>query len=277
MLITGANSYVGTNVEKWLMREPDKYYVETLDMKEPNWKDFDFTGFDVVFHVAGIVHIRESRKTKELIFNVNYKLAVEVAEKAKREMIKQFIYMSTLSVYSRRTALIDKNTIPKPDSFYGQSKLLAENSIRELFDKEKGLTIIRPPMIYGINSPGNFKHLVFIAQKMKIFIKTYNNKSLLFIENFCSFLEYALNQNLNGIYHPNDVFNYRPSDIIDRISRKFSKKIIFIPGVSLIFKLIPIRILSKFLSTQLISSDIDKVDYSNILLYSGEETIERCV
>jgi nucleoside-diphosphate-sugar epimerase len=34
VLITGANSYVGTNVERWLMKEPDKYYVETLDMKE---------------------------------------------------------------------------------------------------------------------------------------------------------------------------------------------------------------------------------------------------
>ena len=38
VLITGANSYVGTNVEKWLMKEPDKFYVETLDMKNPNWR-----------------------------------------------------------------------------------------------------------------------------------------------------------------------------------------------------------------------------------------------
>ena len=53
VLITGANSYIGTNVEQWLLKEPDKYHVETLDMKDPNWINFDFSKFDVVFHVAG--------------------------------------------------------------------------------------------------------------------------------------------------------------------------------------------------------------------------------
>ena len=66
VLITGANSYVGTNVERWLMKEPDKYYVETLD-KDPNWINFDFSKFDVVFHVAGIAHKR-NKKNRDLFY-----------------------------------------------------------------------------------------------------------------------------------------------------------------------------------------------------------------
>ena len=57
--ITGANSCVGTSVEMWLMREYDKYYVETIHMKDPRWRKFDFSKFDVIFHVAGIVHTNE--------------------------------------------------------------------------------------------------------------------------------------------------------------------------------------------------------------------------
>jgi nucleoside-diphosphate-sugar epimerase len=71
VLITGANSYVGTNVEKWLMKEPDKFYVETLDMKDPNWRNFDFSKFDVVFHVAGIAHVSTKKSMKDLYYKVN--------------------------------------------------------------------------------------------------------------------------------------------------------------------------------------------------------------
>nr|WIF88106.1 hypothetical protein QOL21_06435 [Acholeplasma laidlawii] len=56
ILITGKNSYVGSNVENWLQQYPDKYKVDTLDMLDQNWKDFDFSKYDVVFHVAGIAH-----------------------------------------------------------------------------------------------------------------------------------------------------------------------------------------------------------------------------
>ena len=67
VLITGANSYVGTNVEKWLMKEPDSYYIETLEMKDPNWEDFDFSVFDVVFHMAGIAHVSSKKKCMNYI------------------------------------------------------------------------------------------------------------------------------------------------------------------------------------------------------------------
>lgn len=54
ILITGKDSYIGTSLEKWLMREPDRYKVDTIDMRDKSWKDKDFTPYDVVFHVAGI-------------------------------------------------------------------------------------------------------------------------------------------------------------------------------------------------------------------------------
>ena len=56
ILITGANSYIGTNVEQWIKRHTD-YRVDTLDMMTDAWQEADFAPYDAVFHVAGIAHV----------------------------------------------------------------------------------------------------------------------------------------------------------------------------------------------------------------------------
>ena len=58
ILITGADSYIGTSVEKWLKRSEfsGMYQVDTVDMRGEGWKQKDFSGYDTVFHVAGIAH-----------------------------------------------------------------------------------------------------------------------------------------------------------------------------------------------------------------------------
>ena len=57
ILITGANSYIGTSFEKYIAEHyPDEYEIDTIDMIGDGWKDKDFSGYDVVFHVAGIAH-----------------------------------------------------------------------------------------------------------------------------------------------------------------------------------------------------------------------------
>ncbi len=60
VLITGANSFVGTNIEKWLLRVPGEFEVDTVDTMNEVWKQADFTKYDAVFHVAGIAHVAPS-------------------------------------------------------------------------------------------------------------------------------------------------------------------------------------------------------------------------
>src|SRR6056297_1230510 len=155
ILITGANSYIGTSVEKWLLKEPEKYKVDTLDMKNHSWKEKDFSGYDVVFHVAGIAHVSSDPKMEDLYYKVNRDLAIETAEKAKKDGVKQFIFMSSIIVYGNsdiKNGVITINTIPKPANFYGNSKLQAEESILPLADESFKIIILSPPMIYGKGS-----------------------------------------------------------------------------------------------------------------------------
>src|SRR5690606_1165985 len=98
------------------------------DMVENSWKNKNFSVYDVVFHVAGIAHVSSDPKLEELYYKVNRDLTIETAMKAKEEGVRQFIFMSSIIVYgdsSKHRRVIDRNTIPTPSNFYGNSKLQA--------------------------------------------------------------------------------------------------------------------------------------------------------
>ncbi|MCD7877611.1 MAG: NAD-dependent epimerase/dehydratase family protein [Cloacibacillus porcorum] len=149
ILITGANSYVGTSFEKWLSQWPDEYHVDTIDMIDGTWREKSFTGYDVVFHVAGIAHIKETKENEHLYYEINRDLAYETAQKAKSEGISQFIFMSSMSVYGIDTGIITKDTEPCPKSFYGKAKFEAELMIQPFSNDDFKIVSLRPPMIYG--------------------------------------------------------------------------------------------------------------------------------
>lgn len=239
VLITGANSYVGTNVEKWLMREPDKYYVETLDMKDPNWKNFDFSKFDVVFHVAGIAHIKETKENRHLYYKVNRDLAFETALKSKISGVKHFIFLSSMSVFSSKEQLIDFSTIPNPESSYGKSKYEAELKISDLRDEKFHISIVRPPMIYGANCPGNYSKLRRFALKYNFFININNMRSFLYISNLCYFIKKMINDKSDGVYHPYNSSNVSTTNMVKSISKYNGKKIVIIPLLGTVIRFIP--------------------------------------
>src|SRR5690625_3161989 len=162
ILITGVNSYVGNSLADWLAKWPQKYHVEKISLRDTLWKERDFSSYDVVVHVAGIAHVSTDPKMEETYYRVNRDLTIEVAKKAKTDGVKQFIFLSSIIVYGDRPSkngVIDENTIPKPSNFYGKSKLEAEKGIQPLNDPTFKVVNIRPPMIYGKNSKGNYPRL----------------------------------------------------------------------------------------------------------------------
>jgi len=240
ILITGANSYIGTSVEKWLMKEPNKYYIETLDMRDPKWKEFDFSKFEVVFHVAGIAHVSTKKNMKDTYFKVNRDLAIETAIKAKDSGVKQFIFMSSMIVYSSKETVITKMTIPNPDNFYGQSKFEAEKSLKSLETNDFKIAILRPPMIYGPNSKGNYSKLRKLAIRIKVFPNYDNKRSMLYIENLLLFIEYLVVNNKNGTFMPqNSKYSSTPK-LVKSIAEINQKKLILVklfnPIISLLSK-----------------------------------------
>lgn len=215
VLITGANSYIGTHVEEWLMKEPDKFHVDTLDMQDPNWKDYDFSSYDVVYHVAGIAHVSSKKRLAPLYFKVNRDLAIETAEKAKVEGVKQFIFMSSMIIYGKDKKIGDFTPVNKeeyaPINAYGQSKLEADLYIQKLNDTNFKTCVIRTPMVYGEGSKGNYPRLKKLALKLPIFPKIDNKRSVISIENLKGFILELVLLDKQGVFYPqdNEYFNTR--------------------------------------------------------------------
>lgn len=247
ILITGANSYIGTSVEKWLAKEPDKYKVDTVDMRDDAWREKDLFGFDVVFHVAAIVHKKEKPIMRELYFKVNRDLPIDVAIKAKKAGVKQFIFMSTMSVYGvvgkiEEEVVIAEETEPNPQTYYGKSKLEAENKLKKLIDEKFKVVILRPPMIYGPNCPGNYKRLENLAIKVPIFPMIENKRSMLHIDKLCQFVKEYIDNEVVGLYFPQDDDYINTSLLVNKIAEQYGKKVILSRSIGWMVKLIGKRI-----------------------------------
>ena len=197
ILVTGADSYIGESFRAYAEEHySENFTIDAVDMIDPAWRDIDFSSYDVVYHVAGIAHAdvgNVSDEVKEKYYAVNTDLAIEVAEKAKADGVKEFIFMSSMIVYGESAPygvkkVVDEHTVPSPANFYGDSKLQADVGVRELADEQFKVIVLRPPMIYGKGSKGNYPTLAKLSKKLPVLPNVDNQRSMLYIENLCEFL-----------------------------------------------------------------------------------------
>lgn len=224
ILITGANSFVGTNVERWLMKTPGEFLVKTVDTMNEAWKNADFSMYDVVFHVAGIAHVDPRPEMAPLYYKVNRDLSLEIAKWAKNHGVKQFIYMSSKIVFhaskSMKGDVVNKTTIPKPNDFYGDSKLQAEKGLNELSCSTFKVCNLRPPMIYGMNNKGNLPRLAWLSTKIPVFPAWHNKRSVIYVDNLAEFIKQIILREMEGTFYPQ---NKEYADTVEMV-RFFSKK-----------------------------------------------------
>ena len=234
ILITGLNSYVGTSFEKWLSQWPDEYYVDTIDMIDGTWREKSFTGYDVVFHVAGIAHVSADQSKKDLYYRINRDLAVDTAKKAKIEGVKQFIFMSSMIIYGAdepvgKEKIITRDTPPNPADFYGDSKLQADLAIQKMADDKFIVSIMRPPVIYGPGCKGNFPKLLKLAKYALIFPNIENRRSMIYIDNFTECVRLVINNASGGIFFPQNEEYVATKDVIADYRKIMGKLTVMLP------------------------------------------------
>lgn len=281
VLITGAESYIGTNFENWIKEHSDTACTETIDMKDPTWRDRDFSGFDAVFHVAGIAHADVGKATEEqkaLYYQINTDLAIECAKKAKVQGVGQFVFMSSMIVYGRQEH-ITRDTEPAPENFYGDSKWKADQGIRELADDTFKVAVLRPPMIYGKDSKGNYPVLSKMARRLPAFPRVNNLRSVLYIGNLCEFVRKVIEEEKSGIFFPQNSELMNTGRFVKEIAEAHGHRIwvsrIFAPAVW-IGKKIPGKIggmCRKAFGSSYYDLNMSEYDFSYVL-YTERESIE---
>ena len=288
VLITGAGSYIGTSFENWVKQYMDSIAVETLDMREDSWREKYFGGFDAIFHVAGIAHADVEKATeaqKALYYQVNTELTLECARKAKRDGAGQFIFMSSIIVYGESAGIghsrvITADTPTAPANFYGDSKLKAEEGLQDLASKKFKVVILRPPMIYGRGSKGNYPLLAKMARKLPFFPDVENQCSMLYIGNLCRFVALMIENEESGTFFPQNKEYVRTSEMVRLIAGARGRKIAMLRLCNPLLRLMgklggkPGRLVNKAFGNLVYAKELSgyKEEYQ---IYGLEESIRR--
>jgi len=276
ILITGVNSYVGNSFEKWLKQYSTDYEVDKVSLRDNTWKQVDLSYYDSILHVAGIAHVSTSPEMEDFYYKINRDLTCEIAHAAKEAGVKHFTFMSSIIVYGDSKAgkvVIDRYTQPNPSNFYGQSKLEAEKLILPLESKRFKIAIVRPPMIYGKNSKGNYPKLAKVAKTLPIFPSIYNERSMLHIDNLSEFLRLIIKNNDRGFFFPQNKEYVKTSNLVKIISEVHNKKIhltkVFNPILNLMIS--RVNIVNKVFGNLVYDQDISAYDepYHNKDLYES--------
>lgn len=237
VLITGANGYIATHLAVWLERFAPDCAVTLLSLRGDTWKNESFAGYDAVLHLAGLAHIKETEQNKALYNMVNRDLTVQAAQKAKADGVSRFVFLSTMSVYDPRALHIDAATPLTPATAYGKSKLQAERQLEALADDRFQVVVVRPPMVYGPDCPGNFKHLQALALRCPVFPSLKNKRSMIYIDNLCEFLRLSLTV-APGVYCPQNAEYACTAEIYRLLRRAAGRKAVltglFNPAVRLL-------------------------------------------
>lgn len=208
ILIIGKNSYIGEHIDKWLTSKG--YKVKQLDVLTEDWKSYDYSCYDSIVHVAGIVH-RPDCKDWELYRSVNAEMPVEIAKMAKANGVKQYVFFSTMGVYGvgkkLSASVIDEFTSLNAVGMYSKSKLMAEEELEKLSDTCFNVAVVRPPSVYGKGCRGGYiTGFASVAKRLPVIPKAYAKarQSFIYIDNLCECVYLIIKNNLSGVFCPQD-------------------------------------------------------------------------
>jgi nucleoside-diphosphate-sugar epimerase len=238
--ITGGSGFVGLNLIKAVQQknieyrsfvrapsnDQNTYFINSIN-GNTNWSDA-LNQVKVLIHIASIAHGRS--KNPEDYKNVNYLGTVNLAKYAASVGVKRFIFISTIGVNGTSNSVaFNYSDNPEPSDDYSVSKYDAEVGLNKIA-KETGMevVIIRPPLVYGINAPGNFGILLKMAKKnLPLPLGSINNeRSFVSIDNLIDLVMTCIDHKnaSNRTFLVSDDENISTSNFLKKLTLAGGKK-----------------------------------------------------
>jgi nucleoside-diphosphate-sugar epimerase len=218
--IIGGSGFIGTNL------------IEKLQDDENNILNIDKVASAVYPQISAVADVRNADALQQaltpsewvvllaaehkddvspanLYYDVNVSGAKNVLDTMDKTGIKKIIFTSSVAIYGLDKNNPDETHPADPFNHYGKSKWQTEELLREWFNKNpdgKTLIIIRPTVVFGPGNRGNVYNLLaqIAGGKFLMIGKGKNKKSMAYVDNIASFIQFCMGKNFSG-YH---VFNY---------------------------------------------------------------------
>ncbi len=280
VLITGADSFVGTNYIKYSQNKE----VDEISLIDNQPEEIEFSSYDVVLHLVAIVHQLKTISEKDY-FKVNKGFCLRTAEEAKKAGVKQFVFLSTVKVYGEfnpESGPWTENSKCYPEDSYGKSKYEAETELRKLEDNDFTVSIIRTPLVYGKNVRANMLSIMKLVDRMRIlpFGNVNNKRSFTYTKNLIGFIDRIIEKRTSGVFIAMDSKPLSTTELVKLIAKYLDKKVILfnIPVPLINFgKIIIPRIFDRLYGSFEMenSQTLKQLDF--VPQYSNEEGIREMV
>ncbi len=245
ILITGIHGFVGSNLVKALK---DQHEIYGLDIVAPqkegvvktfSWEELDNNALpevDAIIHLAGKAHDTKNKSGADVYFKVNTGLTKKIFDYfSSHPAIKKFIFFSSVKAAVDKVpgAILTEEVEPSPVGPYGESKVKAEEYIREKLSSEKDnyaerdVVILRPCMIHGPGNKGNLNLLYgFVKKGLPWPLGAFENKrSFTSIGNLIFVISRLLEKRVDsGIYNMGDDLALSTNELIETMCRAMGKK-----------------------------------------------------
>jgi len=294
ILLTGATGFVGKYVFDLISTKTrcvvrsnthsefdDIYSVESIN-STTDWEGA-FQGINAIIHLAGVAHNKLSNEKD--FFDVNYRGTERMAIEAARAGVKRFVFVSTIGVNGSSTTNIPftEEQVEAPHNAYAKSKHNAEIALKKISENTgMEVVIIRPPLIYGYEAPGNFEKLVKLIKKSFVlpFGLAQNKRSFISVSNLSKFLIHCVDhpKAAGEIFVISDGDPVSIKNLTSAIACGLNKKVIQLPiPVTLIRGVSKLAGLSAQVNQLFDDLEVDSSKARLLLDWEAPETMEQAL
>ena len=257
ILITGTEGYIGCRMapylverghtvcgldtgfyrDGWLYTDPRQasVLVHTVIKDLRTISPGDFEGMDAVVHLAELSNDPLGANRPEVTFRINHEGSVKIAQIAKSAGVRRFVYASSCSVYGFGSGEFLSETAPvNPQTAYAKCKVLVEESVGALADRDFCTTFLRNATAFGASPRMRFDIVLndlcaraWTAGKIAMTSDGTPWRPLVHIEDICEAVYRTLEAPIDAVH--NQIFNvgqngdnYRIRELADIVAGVFS-------------------------------------------------------
>ncbi len=170
-------------------------------------------------------------------FEINHVSTLRMAELAKRQGAKHFIFLSSSKVFgdNQHHLVLTESTECQPSDAYGESKLVAEQDLLGMKSDQFVITIIRPPLVFGPGVKGNLIRLLKLVDSAwpLPFGNAQANRSMVNVDNLIALIVHLLNKPTSGVFHAGEATTPTVKELVRAMRLKLNRtpRLVAVPQV----------------------------------------------